>query len=183
MIRSRFYIHFWAAVVASGALLTTPPAKAETPEPCDQGKKTNLRVEMTLSKDWKGKTEEIRASFQTGSEAIRVKVEFFPFLNPPKNIGIGRCVTAEEARLAFRQAIAYNRGVEALILQEVVPARWIGIGTTKVAELSWVAISPDDLKGLMDPALSDDGFQALYRQLARLKERKRPFGMGPVPYE
>lgn len=80
-------------------------------------------------------------------------------------------------------APANGIGIDRLVFQEILPHRWIILGTTQVAELSWTSIIPADLERLLDPALSTDEFQALYRKLARPKERKRPFGLDPVPFE
>lgn len=141
------------------------------------------RVEMTLSKKWRKKGKEIKQAFRSASEAISIRIDFFPFLDPPMNIAIGKCVPAEEARLGIRQAIRYNRGVELLVLQDVVPHHWIGIGTTKLSELSWIAIRPEELDHLLDPTLSTEQFHRLYRELARMTEKKQPFGMDPIPLD
>jgi hypothetical protein len=137
-------------------------------------------VELTLSKTWKGRVEEVKNALQSG-EAVTVRVGFFPFLDPPTNIGIGRCVQADTARRAIQAAIAYNRGVDHLIRQDILPLDWVMIGTTQVADLTWVPITADERANLSDPALSTEEFQALYRQLATPKERKRPFGFDPAP--
>jgi|GEM_PF-6718979 len=170
---------------ASFLFLGAKPAEAQGGNPVctdPSGAREPTRVEITLAKKGKANPKEVKAQFVQGSAPVRVQVDFLPFLDPPMNIGIGRCVSAEMGRLALRQAIVLNRGVEMLILQGVLPERFIGIGTTKVAELSWIRISPEELKGLMDPTLSTDAFQQAYRKLARMKEQKRPFGMDPVPY-
>ena len=108
---------------------------------------------------------------------MKVRVKFFPFLDPPKNIGIGKCVTAANARLAIREAIKLNGGVDRLVMQDIMPHHWIKIGTTDTSELTWIPVGPEELAHLTDPALSTDQFQELYRHLARQKEKRRPFGM------
>src|SRR6266478_873119 len=50
-------------------------------------------VEIMLSQKWKGQVEEIKRSFVSETETIKVRVKFFPFLQPPANIGIGKCIT------------------------------------------------------------------------------------------
>ena len=99
-------------------------------------------------------------------------------MKPPTNLGIGRCVSAEEGRLAIEKAIEYNGGIDYVIMQEFMPHHWAMVGTTDLAELTFIKITPEDLKRLSDPSLSTAQFQALYRKLAALKERKLPFGMG-----
>lgn len=140
-------------------------------------------IELTLAKKWRKDAGEIQKAFKEQDPTAKVRIQYFPFIDPPPNIAIGKCVSAEMARLAFREALTYNRGVEKVILQDVIPHHWIGIGTTKLAELSWMPIGPEDLKDLMDPSLSTDAFQERYRNLAKMRERKRPFGFDPVPYE
>ena len=155
-------------------------AGEDTASDCQAEAQRRTTVELTLSKTWKGRVAEVKNALQSG-ETVTVRVGFFPFLDPPTNIGIGRCVRADTARRAIQAAIAYNRGVDHLIRQDILPLDWVMIGTTQVAELAWVPITADDLDRLLDPALPTGQFQALYRRLATLKERKRPFGLDPVP--
>ncbi len=143
----------------------------------------HARVEITLAKKWKKKKKEVIAAFQNGEAKTPVRINFFPFLEPPMNVGIGRCTTAEEARLALQNAINFNQGVEHVILQNLIPHHWIGIGTTKLAELSWKPINADELKLLMDPVLGTEAFHKLYNEFAQMKERQLPFGFDPIPYE
>lgn len=135
-------------------------------------------VEILLGKRWKDRTEEVKQSFLTSDESLKVRIKFFPFLEPPMNIGIGSCVSAERARLAIREAIRYNGGVDRLIMQEIMPHHWIKIGTTDTSELTWIPITPEELARLTDPALTTEQFHGLYREMARQKEKKLPFGMG-----
>jgi len=135
-------------------------------------------VEIVLSQKWKNQVEEIKRSFVSETETIKVRVKFFPFLEPPANIGIGKCITAESARQAISAAIKYSGKVDRLIFQDILPQHWIKIGSTDLPELTWTPISPEDLAHLTDPALTTEQFQILYRQLATPKERKKPFGMG-----
>ncbi len=158
----------------------TPGTGEDTAGDCRAERPRRATVEITLSKAWKDRVEEIKNSFRSG-ETVTVRVRFFPFLDPPTNIGIGRCVQADTARRAIQAAIAYNRGVDHLIRQDILPLDWVMIGTTQVAELAWVPITADERANLSDPALSTEEFQALYRKLATPKERKRPFGFDPVP--
>jgi hypothetical protein len=140
-------------------------------------------VEFVLSKKWKGQADQVTQVFSTGRNDIKVRIKFYPVGDPPTNIGIGKCVTAENGRLAIREAVKYYGKLDRLIRQDILPHHWIKIGSTDTAELAWVSIGPDDLARLTDPALSSDQFQDLYRHLAMPKERKRPFGMGSEKIE
>jgi hypothetical protein len=166
----------WLAAVAIAAAF---PSLAAAEDVCGPSKPTT--VEMAVAPKWKAEADQIRTAFAASEGRLRLRLRFFPFLDPPANIGIGRCVPAEEARLAIQHATAFNRGVEYLVLQGILPTYWIGIGMTNVPETTWVPVTPADLARLADPALSNEAFHALYRELARLTERKRPFGLDPVP--
>lgn len=146
----------------------------------EENKTKETTVEILLAGKWKGKVDEVKQSFapDPGPDgAMKVRVKFFPFLDPPKNIGIGRCVTAANARLAIREAIKLNGGVDRLVIQDIMPHHWIKIGATDTSELTWIPVAPEELAHLTDPALSTDQFQELYRRLARQKEKRRPFGL------
>jgi hypothetical protein len=140
-------------------------------------------IEIVLSQKWKGQVEEIKRALGSESSGIKVRYKFFPFLDPPTNIGIGKCVTAENGRRAINEAVHYLGKVDRVIRQDILPHHWILIGSTDVAELAWIPISPEDLTRLTDPALSTEQFQKLYRQLSTPKEKKLPFGMGSEKIE
>jgi len=143
----------------------------------EQNRDKPVTLEMTLSKKLKAQSDEITRAVAAGP-SMRPRLKFFPFLDPPMNLGIGKCVSAEAARFAIREAMAYNRGVDRLIMQEVMPHHWIKIGATDLSELSWIPITPEELERLSDPSLTTEAFQELYRKLATPKERNHPFGMG-----
>ncbi|MBI3811995.1 MAG: hypothetical protein HY283_07305 [Nitrospirae bacterium] len=135
-------------------------------------------IEIVLSQKWKARSEEVKQALTADSKTVKVRVRIYPFLDPPTNIGIGKCVTAEDARRAIHEAVADYGKLDRVIRQDILPHHWIKIGSTDIAELAWIPITPEDLTRLTDPALSTEQFQNLYRQLATPKERKRPFGMG-----
>lgn len=141
-------------------------------------KETPTTIEITLAQRWKGHNEEVRKALSADSESIKTRIRFFPFLTPPANIGIGKCITADDGRRAIREAIRYNGGVDKLIIQEMMPHHWIKIGATDLAELTWIPVPPEALSRLIDPSLSTEAFQELYRKLAVQKEMDLPFGMG-----
>jgi hypothetical protein len=144
------------------------PAHRETP----------TTVEFVLAKKWKERVDTVKQAFSAGDPSMKVRIKLFPFLEPPMNIGIGKCVRADQARLAIREAITYSGGVDRLIIQGILPHHWIKIGSTDLAELSWIPVTQDELARLTDPSRSTEEFQELYRRLATPKERKLPFGMG-----
>jgi len=140
-------------------------------------------VEFVLSKKYKDRSGEITRLLNSAGEPVHVRIRLFPFLDPPSNLGIGKCVSAVVGRAAIQAATTQGTGVTRLIRQDILPHRWVKIGSTDTAELAWIAISADDLKRLTDPVLTTEAFQSLYRELAAPKEHKLPFGMGTVPLE
>ncbi|MFQ5779912.1 MAG: hypothetical protein ACE5HN_03890 [Nitrospiria bacterium] len=150
--------------------------------PENRDKRTTIEL-VLAKKKWKKKAKEIKESVTAENSGLKARVKFFPFLDPPMNIGIGRCVSAEDGRLAIQKAFEFNRGVDRVIMQELMPHHWVKIGSTDLAELAWISVTPEDLTRLTDPALSTEQFQKTYRELATLKERKLPFGMGTKKIE
>jgi len=140
-------------------------------------------VEIVLSQKWKDRVQEVKASVQSSDAAVKVRVRFLPFLDPPANIGIGKCISADVARRAIREAIHYSGKIDRLIRQDILPHHWIKIGSTDTAELAWTPVQQDDLARLADPNLSNEQFQELYRSLAKPKERHLPFGMESQPIQ
>lgn len=169
-------------ILVVSILCLTPTFSFPAASPYDCATKENqdkpTTVEILLAKKWKDQVEAVKQSFTDTDPSLKVRVKFFPFLDPPANIGIGQCVSAERARLAIREAIRYNGKVDRLIIQDIMPHHWIKIGTTDTSELTWIPIGPEELARLTDPALTTEQFHDLYRHLARQKEKRLPFGMG-----
>jgi len=144
-----------------------------------ENKDHRTKIDMKLAKKYRKKKKTIKKDLIALDESLKVRLTFFPMnINPPMNLGIGRCISAENGRLAIKKALEFNRGIGFVIMQEFMPHHWMRVGLTDLAELTWIAITPDDLAMLSDPSLSDEQFQKTYRELATLKERKLPFGMG-----
>jgi len=158
---------------------------AETVYDCNapENRDKPTTIEIVLAQKWKGQVEEIKRALGSETSGIKVRYKFFPFLDPPTNIGIGKCVSAENGRRAIAEAVHYNGKVDRVIRQDILPHHWILIGSTDVAELAWIPIRPEDLTRMTDPALSTEQFQTLYRELSTPKEKKLPFGMGSEKLE
>ena len=135
-------------------------------------------IEIVLAKKWKAQGDTVKQELTSGQDAVKVRVRFYPFVDPPANIGIGKCVTAENGRRAIQEMMRYFGKVSYVIRQDILPHHWVKIGSTDTAELAWILISEEDLARLNDPALTTEQFQELYRNLAAPKERTLPFGMG-----
>jgi hypothetical protein len=181
-VPSRYKVCSTLLIILSAvfALNKTAYLLANTVYDCSaqENKDKPTTVEIVLARKWRDNLEEVKQSFTAADDALKVRIKFFPFLDPPLNLGIGKCVSAERARLAIREAIAYNGGVDRLIMQDIMPHHWIKIGSTDTSELTWIPVGPEELARLTNPTLSTDQFHDLYRQLARQKEKRLPFGMG-----
>ena len=165
--------------IAAGSL------RAETAYDCqsDENRDVPTTIEIVLAQRWKNQSDEVKRALQSGAEKVKVRVRFYPFLDPPSNIGIGKCVPADVAQRAIREAIKYSGRIDLLIRQDILPHHWIKIGSTDTAELAWMPVSPEDLARLLEQELPTEEFQALYRSLSAPKERRLPFGMGTQPIE
>jgi len=179
---SSFRIWLETGIVWAGFLVLSTavhPSWAATYDcQAEENRSQPTTVEIVLSQKWKDQGGAVKQALASGQDAVKVRVRFFPFVDPPANIGIGKCVTAEDGRRAIQEMMRYFGKVNYLIRQDILPHHWVKIGSTDTAELAWIAVTPDDLARLNDPALTTEQFQNLYRQLATPKERKRPFGMG-----
>ncbi len=140
-------------------------------------------IEIVLSQKWKDRADEVKHALVSDSDAVKVRVRFYPFVDPPTNIGIGKCVPADVARRAIHEAIKYSGKIDRLIRQDILPHHWVKIGSTDTAELAWTPVAPEELARLTDANLPNDQFQELYRSLAEPKERRLPFGMGRQPIQ
>jgi hypothetical protein len=141
-------------------------------------------IEIVLAQKWKPDADAVKRALIADSPAVKVRVKFYPFLDPPTNIGIGSCVSAEVGRRAIQEAIRRSGKIDRLIRQDILPHHWVKIGSTDTAEMAWIPVEPDDVARLSDPALTTDQFQELYRTLAAPGARPLPFGMGtprPTP--
>jgi hypothetical protein len=172
-------------LVATLALIPSVGLHAEPVYDCGavENRDKPTTVEIVLASKWKPEADEAKRVLIGDSQAVKVRVRFYPFLDPPANIGIGRCVSAEVARRAITEALHTTGKIDRLIRQDILPHHWIKIGSTDTAELAWTPVEPEDLARLTDSTLTTDQFQELYRSLAAPKVKHLPFGMGtrPVP--
>jgi len=142
----------------------------------NRGKPTT--IEFVLSQKWRDQSNQIKHALLADSDGVKVRLRYYPLMDPPTNIGIGQCVPADVARRAIHEAMTHSGKIDRLIRQDILPHHWIKIGSTDTAELAWTPVSPEDLARLTDPSLPTAQFQELYRSLAAPKERHLPFGMG-----
>jgi len=93
----------WILVSLPAAVGAQTPQPAPAADPCateEPGKPAT--VEFVLSTKYKARAEEVTRALNGAGEPVTVRIKFFPFLDPPANIGIGRCVSAGRDRLWHR---------------------------------------------------------------------------------
>jgi hypothetical protein len=129
-----------------------------------------ILVEIWLSDAGRQDAKAIQESFASVLIS-RVRFQFFRAGHPPKNIAIGWNVPAPIARLGIELAIRYNRGVQYLIPEAVLPKDYIAIGTSAFDEPLQIPVSPENLKKLADPRLTTTQFHNLYREIAKVPSR------------
>jgi len=174
-------------IILSVIFLLNRPVELQAEVIYDCQAKENLdhptTIELVVSKKWKAQSEEIKQELVAGSDRVKVRLRIYPLMDPPTNIGIGKCVKGEEARRAIREALKIYGKLDRVIRQDILPHHWVKIGSTDIAELAWIPIAPEDLTRLTDPTLSTEQFQDLYREFSTPKEKKLPFGMGSQKIE
>ena len=125
----------------------------------------DITVEFYLHRDQKAARETVKQEFATLG-VTKVRPLLFPApAVPPTNIGIGREVPADVARLAIKLALAHNGGITLLLPEERVGRRYIAAGTMMFDLIVQVPVTPADVERLLDPGLSTDQFHELYRRL------------------
>lgn len=122
------------------------------------------RVEVVLAKEYRDQVAALKEEFaQAGMP--NVHFQFAKWGQPPKNIGLGRDVSAEKAREAIRLALKYNLGISILLPERLFPPRFITIASSNYDDTVEYPIDRDALIQLQNPDLTTEGFHRLYRDL------------------
>lgn len=156
------------------AVIGASPAWAE--EDCSPGDRKEIKVEGYISKKFKKDERKIYKEFKEAGP-VRVALRTFPMGDTSRHVAVGRCVPAAVARHVLRKAMEYTSGVGTLVVQDFVPAHWVGIGTTMFDEPSQQAVTPDQVEKLLDPNLTDEQFHAMYREFSRQDAKVPYFGL------
>lgn len=143
-----------------------PTPSPELPAPSAKGAEArrDILVEIFLAPERKNDADAVKKEFEALS-ITKVRPQIFRKGHPPQNIGFGKDIPADVAREAIRLAKIYNDGIQFFVPEKRVAAHYIGIGVSILDEAFLIPASPEDLKRLSDPALTDDQFHAIYRQL------------------
>ncbi len=149
---------------------------AEAPKPCEPVETKGVKVEGYISKKFKRQKRAILKEFKEIGHT-RTAIRPFPMGETAKVIGIGRCVPAYIARHVMATTLKYTSGIESLVNQAFLHTHWIGIGTTMFDEPSQQVVTQEQVKQLMDPALGDEEFHALYRKFSVQDDLVPYFGL------
>ena len=154
------------------------PVGAEEKAPCEPVEKKKVKVEGYISKNFrKDKKKIIKEFMEIGH--TRAAIRPFPMGDTAKVVGVGRCVPAYIARHVLTVTLKYTSGIESLVNQTFLHTHWIGIGTTTFDEPSQQTVTPEQVKQLLNPELSDEQFHALYRKFSVQDETVPYFGSTP----
>jgi len=154
-------------------------AQAASKEECVPVEKKRVKVEGYIAKKFKKNRKAIYKEFAEMGHT-RVALRPFPMGNETARvIAIGRCVPAYIARHVLQTTFKYTSGVESLVNQSFIAPHWFGIGLTMFDEPSQQKVSPEQVQQLLNPSLSTEEFQALYRKFSIQDDTVPYFGLNP----
>lgn len=157
--------------------LAEAPAKGE--KECVPVDKKKVKVEGYISKKFK---KDRKAIYKEFAEMGHTRVALRPFPMGDKTakvVAIGRCVPAYIARHVLQKTLKYTSGVESLVTQAFISTHWFGVGVTMFDEPSQQKVSAEQVQQLLDPSLSTEAFQALYRKFSIQDDTVPYFGSRP----
>lgn len=124
----------------------------------------DILVEIFLAPERKNEADAVKKEFEALS-ITKVRPQVFRKGHPPQNIGFGKEIPADVARQAIQLALKYNDGIQFLLPEKRLAAHYIGIGVSIFDEAFLIPVSPEELKRISDPSLTDDQFHQLYREM------------------
>ncbi|WDT74666.1 MAG: hypothetical protein MPW16_15555 [Candidatus Manganitrophus sp.] len=124
----------------------------------------DILVEIFLAPERKNEADAVKKEFEALS-ITKVRPQVFRKGHPPQNIGFGKEIPADVARQAIQLALKYNDGIQFLLPEKRLAAHYIGIGVSIFDEAFQIPVSPEELKRISDPSLTDDQFHQLYREM------------------
>lgn len=167
------------ASMAFAVLMLCPPVALAEDAPCEPVETKPVKIEGWISKKFKKDLSVISKEFASMGNT-NVDLRAFPMGDAASVTAIGRCVPAHIARHALENALKYTGGVSALINENFVAPHWVGIGATIFDEPSQQKVTEDQVKQLLNSALTTEEFHALYREFSRQNENSERWGR-PVP--
>ena len=144
--------------------VTKEPENPPTHQAAPSDSNSKILVEIFLAQEHKKEVDAIKKEFEAFA-ITNVRPQFFRLGNPPQNVGFGKEIPADVARLAIRLATTYNRGIKFLLQEKRLAPHYIGIGASIFDEAFQVPVSEEELKRLSDPSLTTAQFHELYYRL------------------
>ena len=164
--------------VVAGILCFNGVAGAGEQSKCLPVEEKKVKVEGYINKKFrKQKRAIIKEIIEIGH--TRAAIRPFPMGKTAKVIAIGRCVPSYIAQHVIQKALKYTDGVESLVNQAILHTHWIGIGTTTFDEPTQQLVTAEQVQQLLDPNLSTEEFQALYRKFSIQDDTVPYFGSTP----
>ncbi|OGW16340.1 MAG: hypothetical protein A3K09_00895 [Nitrospinae bacterium RIFCSPLOWO2_12_FULL_47_7] len=148
---------------------------ADTDAPCEPVETKPVKIEGWISKKFKKDLSSISKEFAAMGNT-NVDLRAFPMGDAAAVTAIGRCVPAHIARHALENALKYTGGVSALINDSFVAPHWIGIGATIFDEPSQQKVTEDQVKQLLNSALTTEEFHALYHKFSKQDDSSMRWG-------
>lgn len=140
------------------------PGSSAAPSAKEAEARRDILVEIFLAPERKNDVGAVKKEFEALS-IIKVRPQVLRKGHPPRNIGFGKDIPAEVVREAIRLALTYNDEIQFLLPEKRLASHYIGIGVSIFDEAFQIPVTPEELKRLSDPALTDAQFHDLYRQL------------------
>jgi hypothetical protein len=154
--------------------IASPNAFAD--DVCVPVEEKRVKVEGYISKKFKKQRKAIYKEFAEMGHT-RVALRPYPVGNTSKVVAIGRCIPAYIARHVLEKALKYTSGVNQVVNQAFIAPHWFGVGVTIFDEPSQQDVTPEQVQQLLDPALSTEEFQALYRKFSIQDDTVPFFGL------
>ncbi len=160
-------------LIMLGLFLAGPAQAQEICQPLD---KKRIKIEGYISKKFRKQRKAVIKEFtELGNSKAALRV--YPMGETSKVIAIGKCVPVHIAQHVIKKAMEYSTGVESLVQQQFVHGHWMGVGVTIFDEPSQQLVSAEQVKLMLDPALSNEEFHKLYRKLSVPNELTPFFGL------
>jgi hypothetical protein len=173
MIKKATTLFTLAGAILLLSLFAAQPAAAEpnrspespaAPSAKEAAPRRDILVEIFLVPERKNDVDAVKKEFEALS-ITKVRPHVLRKGHPPRNIGFGKDIPAEVVRAAIRLALTYNDEIQFLLPEKRLASHYIGMGVSIFDEAFQIPVTPEELKRLSDPALTDEQFHDLYRQL------------------
>ncbi len=130
---------------------------------------STLRVEIWLPVERRADEAAIRS--RLASHGVdRIVIQYLKGAKSPANLGVGRKVTVDFARMLIGLAETYGSGIRFLLPEHRFFGSYGTFGSSAYDESVNIPVTPEAVQQLKDPKLSTDEFHHLYRSLTHEPE-------------